>query len=217
MRIGIFGGTFNPVHYGHLRAVDEAREMLDLDKILFIPSGNPPVKTKDIAGAIHRYKMIRLAIVKNRLFDVLDIECSRSGKSYTVKTLEKLLKLYSDSVLYFMLGIDTFLDIPNWWKPEKLISLVNFAVVSRPDSKFVELLSSPYIDLKKEIFNRLDRGKIESYTARLKSHNELVLLRVTPIGISSTSIRKRIREGLSIKYMLPEDVESYIISNRLYK
>lgn len=216
MRIGVFGGTFNPIHYGHLRAAEEARETLALDKILFIPSGNPPLKTKEIAGAIHRYKMTRLAVVKNRSFDVLDIECIRSGKSYTVNTLEMLLKLYSDSDLYFILGIDTFLDIQNWWKPEKLISLVNFAVLSRPGSKFIDLLSSPYLDIKKGFLNKLDMGKMESFITKLQTNKELVLLRITPIDISSTNIRKRIKEGLTIKYILPEEVESYIISNKLY-
>ncbi len=217
MRIGIFGGTFNPIHYGHLRAAEEAREMLALDKILFIPSGNPPLKVRELADARHRYKMTRLAVIRNRLFDVLDIECIRKGKSYTVNTLETLLKLYSDSELYFILGIDAFLEMPNWWKPEKLISLVNFMVLSRPGSRFIDLLSSPYLNVKKEIMVRLDNGEIRSFTTGLQTRKEAVLLGVTPIGISSTDIRNRIKEGLSIKYMLPEEIESYIISNKLYK
>ena len=217
MRIGICGGTFNPIHYGHLRAAEEAREMLALDKILFIPSGNPPLKVRELADARHRYKMTRLAVIRNRLFDVLDIECIRKGKSYTVNTLETLLKLYSDSELYFILGIDAFLEMPNWWKPEKLISLVNFMVLSRPGSRFIDLLSSPYLNVKKEIMVRLDNGEIRSFTTGLQTRKEAVLLGVTPIGISSTDIRNRIKEGLSIKYMLPEEIESYIISNKLYK
>lgn len=217
MRIGIFGGTFNPIHYGHLRAAEEAREMLSLDNVLFIPSGNPPLKVRELADARHRYKMTRLAVIRNRLFDVLDIECIRKGKSYTVNTLETLLKLYSDSELYFILGIDAFLEMPNWWKPEKLISLVNFMVLSRPGSRFIDLLSSPYLNIKKEIMVRLDNGEIRSFTTGLRTRKEAVLLGVTPIGISSTDIRNRIKEGLSIKYMLPEEIESYIISNKLYK
>ncbi|MEW6109744.1 MAG: nicotinate-nucleotide adenylyltransferase [Nitrospirota bacterium] len=216
MRIGIFGGTFNPIHYGHLRAAEEARERLDLDKILFVPSGNPPLKTSEIANARHRYKMVRLAIVKNRFFDVLDIECSRPGKSYTVNTMETLIKFYRGSKLYFILGIDTFLDLPNWRQPEKLISLVNFAMLSRPGSKFIELLSSPYIKIRKNLLLKLDSNKIESCETGLGTDKELVLLRIIPMGISSTDIRRRIREGLTIKYMLPEDIEYYIISNKLY-
>jgi nicotinate-nucleotide adenylyltransferase len=217
MRIGIFGGTFNPIHYGHLRAAEEAREVLDLDKILFIPSGNPPLKTKELAGAVHRYKMTRLAVLKNRSFDVLDIECARSGKSYTVRTIEALRKIHKDSELFFVLGIDTFLDIKNWWKPEKLLSLINFAVLSRPGNWFIDLLTSPYLELKKSLLSRLDRGETETFSSELRSGKKLVLLRITPVAISSTEIRKRIKEGLTIKYMLPEEVESYIIFNKLYR
>ncbi len=217
MKIGVFGGTFNPIHYGHLRAAEEAREMLALDKILFIPSGNPPLKTKELAEAIHRYKMTRLAIVKNRSFDVLDIECMRPGKSYTVNTLEALLETFNGSDLYFMMGIDTFLDIPNWWKPERLVSLVNFLVLSRPGSRFVDLLNSPYLDIKKNLLMKLDRGGPAILPGRMISQKEATLLRITHMNIASTDIRRRIRERLSIKYLLPEEVESYIISNKLYE
>ncbi|MDH5768396.1 MAG: adenylyltransferase/cytidyltransferase family protein, partial [Nitrospirota bacterium] len=87
MKVGIFGGTFNPIHYGHLRAAEEVRERLKLDKIIFIPSGNPPLKTEELSEAVHRYKMTRLAIVTNRFFELSDIECRQQGKSYTVKTV----------------------------------------------------------------------------------------------------------------------------------
>jgi nicotinate-nucleotide adenylyltransferase len=217
MKIGIFGGTFNPVHYGHLRAAEEAREMLSLDKVLFIPSGNPPLKTKDLAAAIHRYKMTRLACVKNRMFDVLDIECRSTEKSYTVNTVEKLLDIYGRADLYLVLGIDAFLDLPNWWKPEKLVSLSNFAIVSRPASRFTDLLSSPYLKVRDNYLKKLDSRVLKSHAVKLKTRKELVMLNITPLGISSTEIRKCIRQGLSIKYMLPEEVESYIISNKLYK
>jgi len=217
MKIGVFGGTFNPIHYGHLCAAEEARERLSLDKILFIPSGNPPLKTKDLAAAIHRYKMTRLACVKNRMFDVLDIECITTEKSYTVNTVRKLLDIYSGSDLYLILGIDTFLDLPNWWKPEELISLSNFAIVSRPGSRFIDLLSSPYLKIRDAYLKKLDSSALRSHTIKLKTRKELAMLNITPMGISSTEIRKRIKQSLSIKYMLPEEVESYIISNRLYK
>lgn len=217
MKIGIFGGTFNPIHYGHLRAAEEARETIGLDKILFMPSGNPPLKTKEIADAVHRYKMTHLAVLKNRLFGALDIECNKPERSYTVDTLELLQKIYSGCDLYFMLGIDAFLDLPGWREPEKLLSLVNFAILSRPDYKFIDLLSSPYLDIKKEVLSKVDKGEKKSYTAKLLTNKKLALLKLTPIGISSTGIRRRIKKGLSIKYMLPEEIESYIISNRVYK
>jgi len=217
MKIGIFGGTFNPIHYGHLRVAEEAREMLCLDKVLFIPSGNPPLKSKDLAAAVHRYKMTRLAVVKNRKFDVLDIECTTTEKSYTVRTVAKLLDIYGEADLYLILGIDAFLDLPNWWKPEELISLINFAVVSRPGSRFMDLKSSPYLKIKDSYLKKLDSRALQSHTVKLKTRKKLVMLNLTPFGISSTEIRKRIKQGLSIKYMLPEEVESYIISNKLFK
>jgi nicotinate-nucleotide adenylyltransferase len=216
LRIGVFGGTFNPIHYGHLRAAEEVREMLAFDKVLFVPSGTPPLKTEDLTDARKRFEMSRLAIAGNRAFGVLDVESNKPEKSYTVETLEVLLKLYGEAELYFMLGIDAFLDIPNWWMPEKLVSMVNFAVLARPGRSFVDLLSSPYMDVEEGILKELDGSDGGSMTLRLKSLKEAVLVKITTLDISSSSIRRSIREGLSIKYLLPENVESFIISHKLY-
>lgn len=216
MRIGVFGGTFNPIHYGHLRAAEEARELLSLDKVLFIPSGTPPLKTVGLAGAAHRYEMTRRAAKHNRFFEVLDIESRNEGKSYTVDTLGKLLKTYKGADLWFMLGVDAFLDMPNWRDPERLVSLVNFAVFSRPGTSFADLSASPHISSGDYSSKALDQPGEGLLTVRLKSGRDLVLLKITPIGISSTDIRKRIKKRQSIKYLLPEEIESYIISNKLY-
>jgi nicotinate-nucleotide adenylyltransferase len=211
LKIGVFGGTFNPIHYGHLRAAEETREILGLDKVFFIPSGNPPLKSENLADALRRYKMVRLAVVRNRFFDVLDVECVKAEKSYTVDTLEVLLRQFRDAELYFMLGIDAFLDIPNWRRPEQLVSMVNFAVVSRPGREFGEMLSSPYAKTKD-----LSRNGAESLAIELRSGKKAELVKITPLDISSSDIRRRVRSGRSIKYLLPEDVESFIISNKLY-
>jgi nicotinate-nucleotide adenylyltransferase len=216
LKIGIFGGTFNPVHYGHLRPAEEAREKVGLDKVLFIPSGNPPLKTDAIADAGQRYRMTELAVQNNRFFEALDIECRRPVKSYTVDTLTSLLQTYKNSELYFMLGIDAFLDIPNWWMPDKLVSLVNFILFSRPGRRFGELAASPYISVAGHVLNRIDTAETEPYSVRLDTGKELIMLNVTPVNISSTDIRRRIKSGSSIKYLLPEQVESFIISNSLY-
>lgn len=216
MRIGVFGGTFNPIHYGHLRAAEEAREILFLDRVLFIPSGNPPLKTRDLAEAADRYRMVALAVANNSFFEVLDIESAIPEKSYTVNTLEILRGLYIDSDLYFILGLDAFLDLPNWWRPERLVSLVNFVVLSRPGGRFVDLLSSPYLDIREDTLKKFESGEEVLYNAKLNTPREAVLTKVTPVAVSSTDIRKRIQTGRSIKYLLPEDVESFIISNRLY-
>ena len=162
MKIGIFGGTFNPIHYGHLRSAEEIRLIFGLDRIFFIPSGNPPLKRKDLADADHRYNMVRMAVRDNPYFEVLDIESIRPGKSYTVNTLEQLLKNYADADFYFILGIDAFLDIPNWREPEKILSLANFIVISRPGKSFVDLFHSPYLGMKKTSLASLDRGEAAS-------------------------------------------------------
>ncbi|MHB8881172.1 MAG: nicotinate-nucleotide adenylyltransferase [Thermodesulfovibrionales bacterium] len=216
MKIGIFGGTFNPVHFGHLRSAEEAREKLSLDKVLFIPSGNPPLKTEDLAEARHRLRMTQLAVQGNPAFEVLDLECSRPERSYTVDTLISLQQSYAGAELYFMLGIDAFLDIPNWWMPDKLVSLVNFILFSRPGRRFTDLVSSPYLSLDTEALSSLERIGAGPFPARLRTGKEVVMLQVTPLSISSTDIRKRVRSGAGIKYLLPEQVESFIISNSLY-
>ncbi|MFA5845784.1 MAG: nicotinate-nucleotide adenylyltransferase [Thermodesulfovibrionales bacterium] len=217
MKLGIFGGTFNPIHYGHLRAAEEVQTKLNLDKIIFVPSGNPPMKDRELADARHRYKMVRLATFKNRSFTVSDIEYKKKNKSYSVNTLKELQRHYKGARLYFILGIDAFIDIPNWWQPDRLVTLADFVVISRPSFKFADLSSSPYLEADNNILKRLDSGKIESYKTALESGRDIIMMRLTPIEISATLIRKLLHQGKSIKYLLPEEVESYIISNKLYK
>lgn len=216
MKVGIFGGTFNPIHYGHLRAAEEVREKLGFDKVLFIPSGSPPLKTEELADAIHRYKMTRLALVTNRLFELSDIECRLSGKSYTVTTVERLKENNPEVEFFFILGVDAFLDITNWWHPERLVTLTNFVIISRPGFRFIDLQVSPYIKINRRILEELDNAKIETYSIKLKSNRDVTFLKLTPIGTSSTEIRTLIKQGKSIKYLLPAEVESYIIANKLY-
>lgn len=216
MRIGVFGGTFNPVHYGHLRAAEEAAEVAGLDRILFMPSGNPPLKTAGIADARHRLKMVRLATSGNRRFRVLDLECRMPGKSYTVQTIGRLRKKYPRAEVHFMLGIDAFLDIPNWWQPDRLLAMVDFLVMSRPGTRFADLAASPAVGLTRRELTRLDRGRDLVRTARLRSGRGITLLSVTPLQISSTGVRSILRSGMSAKYLLPPEVESYIIFHKLY-
>jgi len=217
MKLGIFGGTFNPIHYGHLIVAEEVRKRLRLDRIIFMPSGNPPLKDTELAGARHRYKMVKLAASKNRAFAVSDIEYKKKGKSYSVDTFEKLRRLYRGARLYFIAGIDAFMDIPNWWQPEKLVGLTDFIVVSRPSFKFTDLASSPYLKISRNILKRLDEAKFKTYKTKLKSGREIIMMRVEPVEVSATGIRKRIRQGKNIKNLLPEEVESYIITHKIYR
>lgn len=214
MKTGILGGTFNPVHFGHLRVAEEVREKLNFERILFIPSSAPPLKTEDLADAGHRYEMTRLATGTNPFFEISDIESKRSGKSYTVETLITLREIYPDNEFYFIVGIDSFLDIPAWHQPERIMDLTNFVVVSRPGFHFLSLSSMTRMGVR--ILSKLDSHELEMYKSGIKTGRELYLLNVTPMDISATDLRRRIRTGMSIKYLLPENVESYIISNRLY-
>jgi nicotinate-nucleotide adenylyltransferase len=217
VKIGIFGGTFNPIHYGHLRAAEEVREKFHLAKIIFIPSKSPPLKTHELIESEHRYKMTELALSGNGFFEISDIEFKRPGKSFTVQTLEELRRIFHDMDLYFILGIDSFLEIPTWWQPEKLMSLIDFIIIARPSFRFVDLLLSPYINAQRNDLEKLDKEELESYSTTLKSKRVVIALKIPLLDISATEIRKRIREGKSIKYLLPESVESYIIANKLYK
>lgn len=214
--VGIFGGTFNPIHYGHLRAAEEALENLKLDRIVFVPSASPPLKNAELADAMHRYKMVRLATFMNRNFSISDIEYKQETKSYSVNTLRELRRLYPDTEFSFILGIDAFLDLRNWRSPEELMRLTDFIVISRPSFTFNELSGLPYLKAGKDNLKNLDSGKIRMFKSKLTSGRYATMLRITPIDISSSTIRKMLRNKESIKYLLPEEVETYIISNKIY-
>jgi nicotinate-nucleotide adenylyltransferase len=217
MNVGVFGGTFNPVHFGHLRAAEEVRERLRFEKILFIPSGNPPLKTREIAPENHRYEMLRMALEGNPFFELSDIECRQKGKTYTVETLKALTVLYPGRQFFFILGIDAFLDIPHWWHPEELVSMTDFVVISRPGFLFSSMRESPYLKTGKRLLRDVDLSGNVTNVIRLKSNRHAILLKLTPVGISATRIRNYLRQGRSIKYLLPPEVQSYIITHKLYK
>ncbi|MEW6739874.1 MAG: nicotinate-nucleotide adenylyltransferase [Nitrospirota bacterium] len=222
MRLGILGGTFNPIHFGHLRAAEEARERGNLDKVIFMPSGNPPLKIVDLIDASHRYAMARLATASNVNFVVSDLEIRQIEKSYTVNTIQRLCEIYPGDELFFILGIDAFLDIPNWWQPDVLTGMVDFILVTRPGFDLMDVLKSPYINkgqgskvnpVRSDASNEV-KGQGEEI--RLKSGRKALVLQMTPMGISSTEIRRLLREGKSIKYLLPDKVEEYIYKHNLY-
>ncbi|MBF0535644.1 MAG: nicotinate-nucleotide adenylyltransferase [Nitrospirae bacterium] len=212
--VGLFGGTFNPVHYGHLRAAEEALSAFSLDKVVFIPSYNPPLKKHGLVPSDDRLEMVRLATDSNERFEVSDIECKREGLSYTIWTLQELVQNYGDrSVLYFILGMDSFLDMPNWYQAEAVISTVNFIILTRPPLNESEILKSPYIDAE-----ALNFSASEGVTkVKLKHTGEAFLLNITALDISSTMIRQLISREESVKYLLPENVQSYIIDKGLYR
>ncbi len=189
MRIGILGGTFNPIHIGHLILAEEALSKLCLDKVIFVPTFIPPHKSEEeLIDANHRYRMIELAIKDNPAFEVSDIELRRKGKSYSVDTLKQFKKRFGKfTKLFFITGSDSLGELFSWKDINDIFKLSQFVVANRPGYPFKEL----------------------------PKHAEIVL--ITPIEVSSSEIRKRIREDLSIKYLVPDSVRNYINKKRLYK
>ncbi len=216
MNLGILGGTFNPIHYGHLAAAEEVSDRLGLERVLFVPSFIPPHKhDEDIPSVIHRMEMVRLATADNPLFEPSDIELKRGGMSYTIDTIKTLLQSMHGAELYFITGLDSFLEIQTWNRWEMLMTLCGFVVLSRPGYRFQDLSRIDFMKSAEEEFLALDRGLHKQ--AVLQSGTYTVFLEMIPLyDISSTDIRRRIKEGRSIKYLLPDKVENYIIKNRLY-
>lgn len=212
MRLGLLGGTFNPIHYGHLRAAELVGERLLLDKILFIPAGNPPLKRSDLAPAKDRLQMTRLAVEGKPRFALSDIEANKAGKSYSVETIAELNALYPSDKLYFIVGIDTFMDMPDWHEPDRLMGMTDFVVISRPPYAFSDIVRSPYV--RADSFREPENGG--THEAELTTGRTAYLLAIDALPISATDIRKRIAAGLSVKYLLPEPVESFIMSHGLY-
>ncbi len=215
--IGLFGGTFNPIHNAHLRVAEEVRQILSLKKILFIPSCYPPLKKKDLVNPSDRIVMVKLAVKENPYFETSEIECISKEPSYTATTIAKLKETYPKEKLSLILGVDAFLDIPNWYMPDFIINSIDFIIISRPPELFNNSKNSPYIDISDDIIYKLEKGEIVEHKTILKSKRLLTFLKVTSIDISATMIRNLIRKGRSIKYLLPERVESFIISKGLYK
>ncbi|MDL1955507.1 MAG: nicotinate-nucleotide adenylyltransferase [Candidatus Desulfofervidus auxilii] len=209
MKLGIFGGTFNPIHVGHLRAAEEVREKLNLDKILFIPASIPPHRPlTELVDFSHRYEMVKKAIANNPYFFVSDIEGKRAGKSYTVDTLEILISEKKDIEMFFIIGLDAFLGIKTWKTPEKLFQLTHFIVIPRkaPKKYMIETLNYFFskIKIEKNCFY-LPTGKIVYYCP------------ISSLNISATHIRRLIREKKSIRYLVPSSVEEYIYAYGLYR
>ncbi|QZY57486.1 nicotinate-nucleotide adenylyltransferase [Crassaminicella profunda] len=199
-RIGIMGGTFDPIHYGHLVIAEQIRCEYNLEKVVFIPAGTPPHKSNlRVTDSKHRYFMTLLATITNPYFEVSKIELESEEISYTIRTIEKLKKLYSeDTDLYFITGADAICELDTWKSVKKLTQLCQFIAATRPG------LESCQVDEKiEELEEKYDAaiGKID----------------LPALAISSTDIRNRIREEQSIKYLLPEPVEYYIYKNNLYK
>ena len=215
-KLCVLGGTFNPIHYGHLAAAEEVCERLNLDRVLFIPSYIPPHKQEeDGPSAMQRLEMVRLAVSGNGRFQPSDIEIKRGGRSYTIDTIEDLRRLYPSTEFFFITGLDSFIEVQTWHRWRELLTLCNFVVISRPGYNFTDLQTMDFMKSCKEELIKLDRG--DSSQSLVRTGPFTVYLETIPLyEVSSTDIRKRIRQGASVKYLLPEAVETYIIKNKLY-
>jgi nicotinate-nucleotide adenylyltransferase len=215
-KLGILGGTFNPIHYGHLAAAEEVRDRLKLDQVLFIPSYLPPHKhEEDMPPAVQRLEMVRLAIAGNPRFTISDIEVKRGGKSYTVETVATLRTMHPVTEFYFITGLDSFLEIQTWNQWERLLPLCSFVVLSRQGYRFADLMKIDFMKGAAKELAGLDSGDLMH--AVFQPDGFKICLEMIPLyDISSTDIRNRIHESRTVKYHLPEAVETYIIKNKLY-
>ncbi len=213
-RVGVMGGTFDPVHLGHLRLAEEAVEILGLDALLFVPAAVPPHKlARSILSVRHRWRMLEIATRDHPRFEVSDVDVQVPGKSYTVITLRKLTELYGKEVdLFFILGLDAFLELDTWWHFEELFGLARMAVLRRPGcdeggiAQFLtERVSSQYA--------RSPDGAGFTHPQLLPVH----CLPNTWLDISGTRIRQLVSVGKSIRYLVLTEVMEYIQANRLYR
>ncbi len=199
MRVGVLGGTFDPIHIGHLVAGEEVRYALSLEKVLFVPAGEPPHKeARLVSPAVHRVRMVELSIASNPYFELSLVDVNRPGKSYTVDTLEILRRELGPSAeLFFILGMDSLAGLSTWKEPARLISLCRLAVVNRP----------PY--------PRVDLASLERKLPGISKRVDMV--KMAGIYIASSDLQARVAMGLPIKYQVLEPVEEYIREVGLYR
>ncbi len=198
MKTGVLGGTFDPIHNGHLTVAEEVRIQLGLTKILFVPAGQPWLKEGiPISAAEHRVKMVRLAITDKPYCELSTIEVDRPGPSYTVDTISELQAQFGEEdELFFILGWDNLAQLPRWREPSRLIKMCHLVAVPRPG------YSLPALDSLEALIPGLSQ--------------RLLLLDKPEVDIDSTAIRNRVAQGLSIRHLVPEPVERYIKQNKLY-
>jgi nicotinate-nucleotide adenylyltransferase len=214
-RMGLFGGTFNPIHSGHLEAALVVQKTCTLNKVLFVPSFIPPHKESgSIVSAAHRLNMIRLAIEGFPGFIASAVEIEARGKSYSILTLKKIKTLYPKALFYFILGIDGFQEIETWKEYRGVLDQCSFIVISRPGYRLEnarKVLGEKY---KERILDVSDKETIRTNQNEMP---KIYLLPFDALDVSSTAIRERLGKGLSIAGMVPPQVNEYIHRNKLYQ
>lgn len=199
VRVGIMGGTFDPIHYGHLVTAEGARCKFNLDQVLFLPSGRPPHKKEErVTTTEHRYMMTVLATLTNPYFEVSRIDIDREGISYTIDTLRILREQYGPKTeLFFITGADAIFEIVGWKDSDEYLEIAHFIAASRPGFSLDELPEAT-------------QKWVGKHTERFH------MLQIPAMAISSTEIRDRVHSGDSIRYLVPEQVDHYIRRNHLY-
>lgn len=201
VKLGVLGGTFDPIHIGHLVLAEHAREQLELEEVLFVPARDPWRKAgRRVAPAAERLAMVELAIEGNPAFRSCRIEIDRPGPSYSVDTLAALRRERSEADLYFILGEDALFDLPNWKEPERIVSLAKIAVAARGAVSRLDTVSQEALD-----------GLVLGLGA------SFVRVDMPAIGVSATDLRQRVRGGRSIRYLVPDAVERFIRERGLYR
>ncbi|TAK31341.1 MAG: nicotinate-nucleotide adenylyltransferase [Chloroflexota bacterium] len=198
MKIGVLGGTFDPIHVGHLVIAEEVRVRLGLSRVLFVPARISPLKlARPLTAAEDRLRMLELAVASNPYFQVSRLDVDRPGPSYSVDTLRELRsQIGTETQVFFIVGADALVDLPNWRQPRSIIELCQVVGVSRPG------------------FEGFDPATLDPLIPG--ASRKILLLDVPEIGISASAIRARISLGLSIRYLVPEAVERYIYEHALY-
>ena len=214
MRIGLFGGTFDPIHWGHLRSAEEVREAFDLDRVFFIPASIPPHKRGQTqTPARDRLEMVLLGVAKNPRFTVSTVEISRPGVSYSIDTIRHFAEdQCKGALLYFIIGLDAFAEIGTWKDFGRIFRLCNFIVTSRLGNGYASPRRGTSIAVRR-LFCYDFKRKI--YTHRCGS--SLHFVKLTDFAVSASDIRDRVRQGKSIRYLMPSSVESYIKKHGLYQ
>jgi len=212
-KVGLFGGTFNPIHLGHLRGVEEVREAFGLQEVVFIPVAIPPHKaTEEVIEARHRLEMVKLAIMTNPCFSISSVELDRPGKSYSIDTLQYFRERDENTSLFFILGRDAFVEIETWKEFQRLFSFSNFIVMTRPGFG-----KSPLHAQLPEALVSAFRYDHEIKAWIHTSGHTLHFKEIRFLDISSTKVRELIERGESVKYLIPAGVEAYAKEHGLYR
>ncbi len=214
-KIGLFGGTFNPIHSGHIKAAGVTQRIFAFNKILFIPSFIPPHKeSESVVSPHHRLKMVEMAVEDTPGFIASPIEIEEKGTSYSILTLQKIRTIYRDAQFFFILGVDAFLEIDTWKNHERVLEQCKFVVISR---KGYHLEDAKSVLDRKYASKMFDLSGMEKIKKHLVLSYKIFLLPFDALDVASTEIRERLRRNQSVAHMIPKPVANYIFENNLYQ